>query len=222
MFYDGWFGLVRVVIVGTCAYVALVALLRISGKRTLAKFNAFDFVVTVALGSTLATVLLSSSVALAEGVTALALLVGLQYLVAWASVHSRRVERLVKSEPSLVYRNGFLHEAMRRERVTVDELSQVARGQGYADLGKVTAMVLETDGTLSILSEVPRSSRLKTVGQADRSPRKTDEKVLERGLRDWFWALPLLCAAIATALGMGLAGERMRREAFRSARSRPV
>ena len=73
MFYDGWMGLVRVVVAGTCAYAALVLLLRISGKRTLAKLNAFDFVVTVALGSTLATVVLSSSVALAEGVVALAL-----------------------------------------------------------------------------------------------------------------------------------------------------
>lgn len=52
MFYDGWYGLVRVVIVGTCAYLTLIALLRISGKRTLAKPNAFDFV--IALGSTLA------------------------------------------------------------------------------------------------------------------------------------------------------------------------
>ncbi len=155
MFYDDWFGLVRVVIVGTCAYLALIALLRISDKRTLAKLNAFDFVITIALGSTLATVLLSSSVALAEGVTALGLLIGLQYLVAWASVRSRRVERLVKSEPSLVYRNGFLHDAMRQERVTADELSQAARGQGYTDLSKVSAIVLETDGTLSILTEVP-------------------------------------------------------------------
>lgn len=155
MFFDDWLGLARVVIVGTSAYVALVALLRISGKRTLAKLNAFDFVVTVALGSTLATVLLSSSVALVEGVTALALLVGLQYLVAWASVRSRRVERLVKSEPVLVYRHGFLLEAMRRERVTADELTQAARAQGHSDLSTVSAIVLENDGNLSTLGELP-------------------------------------------------------------------
>ena len=155
MFYDDWQGLVRVVVVGAAAYLALIALLRGSGKRTLAKLNAFDFVVTVALGSTLATVLLSSTVALAEGIVALALLVGLQYAVAWASSRSRRVERLVKSEPTLVYRDGFLHGAMRRERVTSDELRQAARGQGHADLSEVSAIVLETDGTLSILTDPP-------------------------------------------------------------------
>ena len=72
MLFESWAGLGRVLIVGTLAYAALVLLLRISGKRTLTKLNAFDLIVTVALGSTLATVLLSSSVALAEGVVALA------------------------------------------------------------------------------------------------------------------------------------------------------
>ncbi len=155
MFYDGWQGPLRVVVVGLAAYVSLIALLRISGKRTLSKLNAFDFVVTVALGSTLATVLLSSDVALLEGLTALSLLIGLQYAVAWASVRSQRVERLVKSEATLVYRDGYLRSAMRRERVTPDELLQAARGQGHSDLGGVTAIVMETDGTLSILAEAP-------------------------------------------------------------------
>ena len=157
MFYDGWEGVLRVVLVGTAAYFSLVGMLRISGKRTLAKLNAFDFVVTVALGSTLATVLLSSDVPLAEGVTALALLVLLQYVVAWASVRSPAVERLVKSEPTLVYRDGFLSAPMRRARVTAEELRQAARAQGKADLDEVSAIVLETDGSLSILSDEPRS-----------------------------------------------------------------
>ena len=69
MFF-GWLGLLRVLVVGSCAYLALIVLLRISGKRTLAKLNASDFVITVAIGSTLATVLLSSTVALAASTTA--------------------------------------------------------------------------------------------------------------------------------------------------------
>jgi uncharacterized membrane protein YcaP (DUF421 family) len=159
MFFDGWHGLLRVVVMGTCAYLALILLLRVSGKRTLSKLNAFDFVVTVAIGSTLATVVLSSSVALAEGILGLVVLVGLQYLVAWASVRSRRVERLVKSEPTLLYRDGPLERAMRRERITRDELRQAARSQGHADLSEISVIVLETDGSLSLLTQdVPERS----------------------------------------------------------------
>ena len=86
--------------------VLLLLLLRVSGKRTLTKMNAFDLVVTVALGSTLATVLLTKSVALAEGLTAFMLLIFLQFVLTWLSVRSRAVSRLVKSEPTLLVYQG--------------------------------------------------------------------------------------------------------------------
>ncbi|HUU25622.1 MAG TPA: DUF421 domain-containing protein [Methyloceanibacter sp.] len=86
MFFDTWFGLLRVLVVGTLSYAALIALLRISGKRSLSKMNAFDLVVTVALGSTFATVILNNAIPLAEGVLALALLVFLQFVITWLSV----------------------------------------------------------------------------------------------------------------------------------------
>jgi uncharacterized membrane protein YcaP (DUF421 family) len=152
MIFDTWFGLLRVLVVGTAAYAALVLLLRASGKRTLAKLNAFDLVVTVALGSTLATVLLSESVALAEGLLAFALLVGLQYAVAWLSVRSPRFDALVKSEPSLLLHRGrFLDCAMRRQRVTREEVVSALRSSGLAWPGDAAAVVLETDGSLSVV-----------------------------------------------------------------------
>ena len=68
IFFDSWESMVRTVVITILAYVVLVFLLRSSGKRTLSKMNAFDFIVTVALGSTLATVMLNKNVALADGV----------------------------------------------------------------------------------------------------------------------------------------------------------
>ena len=155
MFFDTWSDLGRLLVVGPLAYAALVAVLRVSGKRTLSKLNAFDLVVTVALGSTLATILLSSTVSLAEGVAALLLLVGLQYVLTWTSVRWPPLARAVKSEPALVYWEGFLEAAMRRERVTAEEVRQAARAQGHADLSRVSAVVLETDGSFSILTDQP-------------------------------------------------------------------
>jgi len=154
MFFDSWDGLARVLIVGTAAYVALIVLVRISGKRTLAKLNAFDLVVTVALGSTLSSILLSSSVALAEGLLGLALLIGLQAAVAWTSVRSQHIRRLVRSEPTLVvYRGELLPDALRRERVTDSDVRQALRQQGKTSVEQVGAMVLEPDGSLSVVSE---------------------------------------------------------------------
>ncbi len=114
MFFESWAGLGRILVVGPLAYAALLLVLRISGKRTLSKFNAFDFVITVALGSTLATALLSKSVPLAEGALGLALLVSLQFEITWLSVRAPWFDRLVKSEPTLLLRKGaFLDRALR-------------------------------------------------------------------------------------------------------------
>ena len=93
MFLDSWSELIRLLVVGSLAYVGLVGFLRLSGKRTLTKMNAFDLVVTVALGSTLATVLLSKDVSLSEGLLAFTLLSALQYAVASLAVRSQRHRR---------------------------------------------------------------------------------------------------------------------------------
>lgn len=164
MLFDSWAGLGRVLLVGTLAYVALVLLLRISGKRTLSKLNAFDLVVTVALGSTLATVLLSKSVALAEGALALALLISLQYAIAWLSVRSPRLEGMIKAEPTLLLHRGrFLEQAMRAERITREEILAALRASGAAEPQAIAAVVLETDGSLSVIAQADTSAGIGTL-----------------------------------------------------------
>jgi uncharacterized membrane protein YcaP (DUF421 family) len=152
IFYQGGQGIRRTLIVGVFAYAALVLILRISGKRTLSKLNAFDFVVTVALGSTLATILLSKDVALAEGATALALLVLLQLLVTWTSVRVNGFKRLITAEPAvLLIRGEPIRAALRRERVTPDELLSAVRDRGGRELAQAEVIFLETDGSLTAI-----------------------------------------------------------------------
>jgi uncharacterized membrane protein YcaP (DUF421 family) len=153
IFFESWEALARVAVMALCAYVPLVFLLRITGKRTLSKMNAFDFVVTVALGSTLATILLSREVTLSEGVLALAMLIFLQLAVTWLSVRSDQFQKLIKATPRLLYHQGkFVADALIAERVTIEEVLAAARAEGQADLQQIVSVVLETDGTFSIIT----------------------------------------------------------------------
>ncbi|MFF0989468.1 DUF421 domain-containing protein [Kocuria nitroreducens] len=153
MWFDGWPQILRIVLIGAAAYAALVVCLRISGKRTLAQLNVFDFIVTVALGSTLATVLLNTDVSWVEGVTAFGLLAGLQLLVAWVCSRWPRVRGFFTAEPALLLAEGRIrHDAMRRNRLTESELRQAVRMQGTGDLSQVEAVVLETNGKLSVIT----------------------------------------------------------------------
>lgn len=155
MWFGSWDSVVRVIVGGAAAYAFLVALLRVTGKRTLSKLNAFDLVVTVALGSTLATVLLSRDVPVVDGLAAFAVLVLGQYAITTLSVRSPRVRQLVKSEPRLLlYAGQVSEEAMRRERVTLEEIESVVRGAGLSSLREAAAVILETDGSFHVLAEL--------------------------------------------------------------------
>ncbi len=167
-FFSNWAGIVRNVVIGGLAYAGLVLLLRISGSRTLSKMNAFDLVVTVALGSTLSTILLDKEVALAEGVSAFAVLIGLQFIVSWSSVRSSTISGIVKAEPALLfYRGAFLEDRLRASRVVREEIMAAVRQQGITSMAEVEAVVLETDGSFSVVSpgESPETALAGLVGK---------------------------------------------------------
>jgi uncharacterized membrane protein YcaP (DUF421 family) len=157
MWFEGWSSLARIIVLGSIGYVALVVLLRVSGKRTLSKMNAFDFVVTITLGSVFGGLLLNDSVSLAEGVTALALLIGLQWAMTALYVRSARFEKLIKGEPQLLYDRGrYLDTVLKRERITREEVQAAMRDSNVVDHRNALA-VLETDGSLTVIRG-PRSS----------------------------------------------------------------
>jgi uncharacterized membrane protein YcaP (DUF421 family) len=154
--FSGWVPLIRIMVVGTAAYVALIAMLRTSGKRTLSKLNAFDLVVTVALGSAMATVLLSKEVALMEGLVAFGLLIVLQFAVTWTSQRSTFFRGLVDSEPAVLVRRGeMIRSAMRRERVLETDLLAAIRQSGGMRMQDAEAVLLEADGSLTAILAQP-------------------------------------------------------------------
>lgn len=152
MWFDSWSALLRIVLVGAASYVTLVVLLRISGKRVLAKLNAFDFVVTVALGSMLASAVLTQDIRYADVLIGMGLLICTQWLVSRVTTSLPGGRRFVNAEPTLVLRRGELLEpALRRVRLTRGEVLQAARSAGHGGLQTIAAVVLEPDETLSVI-----------------------------------------------------------------------
>jgi len=147
-----WESIVHTLLVGSLSYFGLIVWLRISGKRTLSKWNSFDFVVTIALGSVLASALLSKDTSLLHEMVAVGLLVGLQFIITYASVHTSAIQSLIKSEPTLLlYKGKMLESALKKERVAKGEILAAIRLNGNACIEEVDAVVLETDGSFSVI-----------------------------------------------------------------------
>jgi uncharacterized membrane protein YcaP (DUF421 family) len=152
------------------AYALVVATLRATGKRTLSQLNVFDLLVTVGIGTLLGSTVVSADTSVLEGLVAIASLVLLQFVVAWAGARSAAVRGVVKARPRVILRNGhFLEDAAREERFAHAEVLAAIRQAGHAEVEAVGAVVLETNGTLSVLPQA-HGSALEGVIGAETAP----------------------------------------------------
>ncbi len=150
-----WAKIQHTLVTGTLTYVGIILWLRFAGKRILSKWNAFDFVVTIAFGSILSSALLLEDTPFSQAMVSVGLLVCFQFLLTWIAARSSIVQKLIKSQPSLlVFKGELLLGALKQQRVTTGEVLAAVRLSGYSSLENVDAVVLETDGSFSVIKDV--------------------------------------------------------------------
>lgn len=129
---------------------AVIAIIRVMGLRSLSKMSSFDFAVTVAIGSVMASTV-ATSTPVANGALAVAALFSVQAVIALLRRFDR-FERIVDNTPALLMRDGkFMDDAMARQRVTRSDVIAKLREANVLDLTEVQAVVLETTGDISVL-----------------------------------------------------------------------
>lgn len=159
--WNGIQPVIRIVVVGTAAYLAIVLILRISGKRTLASMSAFDFIIAVAVGAVFGRTLTTKDLSISEALTAFILLAVLQFIFAYLENKSKVFKRIFNTSPTLLYYNGeFLQKNLHKERLDKSKVISAARKKGFGSMEDVAAVILEIDATLSVIgkSEEEKSS----------------------------------------------------------------
>ena len=133
-------------------YLFIIVAVRVGGKRSTSKMNNFDWIVTIALGSIAGSTILSQSVELIDGCIAAATLIALQWIFTKISVYSEPFSQLLHANPRLlVFQGQMIREAMKRERVTEQEIYATLREHGVADIRDAWAVVLESDAEFSVI-----------------------------------------------------------------------
>lgn len=142
---------VRVVSSTVLIFAFIIFLTRLVGKRGVSKMNSFDWIVTVALGSIVAAGLVSPD-DFGPALIASFVLVSLQWCLTRLSLKTGWIEPLLKANPTLLVRDGEICQAGQdKTHVTNSEIYAAARGAGLAKLSDVRAMILETDGSFSVI-----------------------------------------------------------------------
>ena len=152
--WNGIQPILRIVIVGVTAYVAIVLILRISGKRTLASMSAFDFIIAVAVGAVFGRTLTTKNLSISEALTAFILLAVLQFVFAYLEGRSKAFKKIFSTSPTLLFYDGkFIQKNLHKERLDESKVIGAARKKGFGSMDDVAAVILEIDATLSVIGK---------------------------------------------------------------------
>ena len=135
----------------TVLFLFTLLLIRATGKRSLGQLSVFDFVIIIALGSAVGDPMFYEDVPLLYGMVVVAVVVGLERVLALLTSRQARLELMVDSSPTVLVREGVVdYTALRHELMSVSELFQALRVQGIEQLDDVALAVLEPSGHISI------------------------------------------------------------------------
>ena len=141
-------------------YIAVIFYTRIFGKRSFSKMSSFDFAMTVAVGSIIATCILSDSVSMIEGIVGL----GFVYLYQLSAALMRRMDwfkNLIDNKPLLLMDSPHLLENnLKKARVAKEDVQSKLREANVIELSEVKAVIFETTGDISVLHTNQSSKKI--------------------------------------------------------------
>lgn len=166
LFFGDLESLLRIIITAPLIYFLIIINIKLMGKRTTSQLNSFDWLVTVAMGSIVASVVMQKDTPLVNAAVAIITLMGLQYIITKLMFLFPFWKKMVRAQPRiLLYKGEFILDNMKKERIVKSEILAAAREKGFADLRDIYAVVMETDASLSVIKKKENSveSTLKDV-----------------------------------------------------------
>ena len=171
-------------------YFTLLAAMRLLGKRQLGEMELSEFVVAALIADMAAHPLQDIGIPLINGLIPILTLFCCEVLIAGVSMKSVRLRELLFGKPSLLVVHGQIDQKeMRKNRFTLDELTQELRAQGITDLSKIEYAILETDGRLNAIlypREAPVTAAMLGLAAQDSGYPViviSDGRILEENLR---------------------------------------
>lgn len=133
-------------------YLLIVAGVRLLGKRQVGELEPSELVLALIIADLASVPMQDNGIPLVSGVIPIIALLCLATILSVLTTRSLRFRALLCGRPSIVVENGVVQEReLRKNRLTIDELMEELRGQGYADFKSVKLAILETGGQLSVL-----------------------------------------------------------------------
>lgn len=141
------------VVRAAAVYLVLLAMVRITGKRTIGQFTPFDLVVVLLLSEAVSGSINGQDDSLSGGLIAAATLLALDVLIAMASSRSKKFDTLVEGNPVLVGRDGVIYDGvLKSQRVPRGDVEKALR-EADCEIEDMRMAILEADGNINIMKK---------------------------------------------------------------------
>jgi uncharacterized membrane protein YcaP (DUF421 family) len=141
------------VVRATVIYLVLLAMVRLTGKRTVGQFTPFDLLVVMLLSEGVSGSLNGGDESLQAGLIVAATLMVLNVLIAMLTARSKKIDSVLEGNPVLIGRDGVIYdEVLKRQRVPRSDVEKALRGAD-CDLEDMRMAILESDGNINIMKK---------------------------------------------------------------------
>lgn len=135
-------------------YVMVIVLIRLSGKRAVGQFTPFDLVLLILIGNAVQNGLNGGDNSITGAFVLAVCLIALNYGVAFLTSRFRLVEHVIEGVPKVLARDGTIfHDVLRSELVSLDDFHEALRLNNVADPDDVALALLETNGSISVVTK---------------------------------------------------------------------
>ncbi|OGO77194.1 MAG: hypothetical protein A2Y23_03760 [Clostridiales bacterium GWB2_37_7] len=140
-------------------FLGLLLIARIMGRKHLSELTYFDHIVSITIGSIIASIAVDRSIKALDGIITTVVWSTLPILIGYISLKSLAFRKVVDSEPLIIIQNGkILDQNMRKTRYHMGDLQMQLRQKDVFDITEVEFAILEPNGKLSVLKKVAYNS----------------------------------------------------------------
>lgn len=144
--------MITVLIRSIILYIALLISLRVMGKGEIAEMNSFDLVITFLLAEVASIPMENNNIPILYGIASITALTFMQTFISYFALKNKKMRNLLSGKPSILINKGKIdYEQLKKERISIYEIFEQLRIQGYFNLKDVQYAILETSGDLSIV-----------------------------------------------------------------------
>ena len=150
---------IRVLII----YITVLVFLRIMGKRQIGEMQPYEVVITLIIADLATLPMSDSNIPLLHGILPLAILVLLHYFITLLTRKNSKIRRIVSGQPIVVISpNGLEYQAFKNLNITIDDISEMLRQNGFYSFDQILYAIIETNGKISV---IPKSANAPATAQ---------------------------------------------------------